>query len=111
MKVKDLKYLTNTEIKALNELKRKVLELEPSAKLILFGSKARGDFDEESDIDVLIIVPELNFEKKEIIWDLTNRINLTNDTSISSVVIDRKKFNTMKSGMFISNVKAEGILI
>ncbi len=41
--IEKLKYLTNNEKKALIELKEKILKLFPVAKLIFFGSKARGD--------------------------------------------------------------------
>ncbi len=33
-------------------------------KIVLFGSKARGDFDENSDIDLAIIVANLDRVKK-----------------------------------------------
>jgi len=103
------KYLTNNEKKALKELKKEVLKLYPEAKLILFGSKVRGDFDEESDVDVLVVMPELNFDKKEIIWDISNEINWKFDTNISLKVLkkeDLKKYNLS----FYKEVKKEGIL-
>ncbi len=106
------KYLTNNEKKALKELKKEVLKLYPDAKLILFGSKVRGDFDEESDVDVLVVLPELNFDKKEIIWDISNEINLKYDTSLSVVLIDKNKFHPETIDLmvlpFYSNVKEDG---
>ncbi|WP_029523416.1 nucleotidyltransferase domain-containing protein [Persephonella sp. KM09-Lau-8] len=47
-------------------MKKEVLKLDKKAKLIIYGSKVRGDFDEESDIDILIILgnplPELKYK-------------------------------------------------
>jgi predicted nucleotidyltransferase len=63
----------------LNEIKRIIIEeLEKENikvhKIILFGSRARGDFKEDSDWDVLVIVDrKLNFCKK---WDIIDRIKL-----------------------------------
>jgi predicted nucleotidyltransferase len=37
-------------------IKSVVKELEPDAKIILFGSTARGNSMEDSDIDLLILV-------------------------------------------------------
>lgn len=49
-------YLNDNERKALSELKEKVTEKYPDTKLILYGSKARGDYNKDSDIDLLIVI-------------------------------------------------------
>lgn len=46
--------LKDNERKALLELKGRLLKKYPGVEIILYGSKARGDFDKESDIDLLI---------------------------------------------------------
>lgn len=111
--IEKLKHLTNNEKKALKELKEEILKLYPDAKLILFGSKARGDFDEESDIDVLALVQELNFNKKETIWDISNEINLKYDTSLSVVTVDKNDFNSFKLEVipFFINIQKDGIFL
>ena len=50
--------LNKIEKQALRELKEKFSEKFPDVDIILFGSKARGDFDPESDIDLLILIEE-----------------------------------------------------
>lgn len=40
----------------LSEIKKIILQQEPGAEIILYGSYARGDFNMESDIDVLILL-------------------------------------------------------
>jgi hypothetical protein len=45
--------LKDNERKALRELKERLLKKYPGVEIILYGSKARGDFDKESDIDLL----------------------------------------------------------
>ena len=58
--------LTTTEQKALQEFKDKVTKKFGSnlVSLKLFGSKARGDFHEESDLDVLVIIKNLSRKTK-----------------------------------------------
>lgn len=46
------------EKKALNEFKMLLLTAYPGAEIILYGSKARGDSAEESDIDLLVVLPQ-----------------------------------------------------
>lgn len=40
----------------LAEIKRRVRENEPDAQVFLYGSYARGDANEESDVDLLILL-------------------------------------------------------
>ena len=42
--------------KLLGDIKKAVLKLEPKAEIYLFGSRARGDFNEDSDWDLLILL-------------------------------------------------------
>ena len=44
--------------KYLKEIKSSVLEKDPKAKVILFGSFVRGNFRPDSDIDILIVSDE-----------------------------------------------------
>ena len=62
-------YLTSTEKKALAELKEKIKEKYPDAEIILYGSKARGDYNEYSDIDLMIIIKDNNQINKGISFE------------------------------------------
>jgi len=55
MNLKDILFLTSIQKKAIEELKINILEQFDVEQLILFGSIVRGDFDEESDIDLLVL--------------------------------------------------------
>jgi len=44
----------------LDEIKNTVLAIEPNATLILYGSRARGSYREDSDIDLIILVDKEN---------------------------------------------------
>lgn len=41
---------------SLNHIKNIVSAIEPEAKVILYGSRARGDFDSSSDWDILVLL-------------------------------------------------------
>lgn len=84
MKTLDDLDLKQNEKKAIRETKRILQERFPVQEVILFGSKARGDDDEESDIDLMLLTerPIDWQEKKEIIHALFE-IELANDVVIS----------------------------
>jgi uncharacterized protein len=51
----------------LGEVTRLLVEAAHPEKIILFGSYARGDFDEDSDLDLLIILPTVVDRFEEMI--------------------------------------------
>ncbi|MFH1963105.1 MAG: nucleotidyltransferase domain-containing protein [bacterium] len=50
----------------IDEIVRRIIESAKPVKIILFGSFARGDQTEESDIDLLVIKDEVMFRRKEM---------------------------------------------
>lgn len=52
--------ITEEEKNIAERIKESVREKDPSAKVILYGSRARGDFDTYSDWDILILVKKEN---------------------------------------------------
>jgi predicted nucleotidyltransferase len=42
----------------LKTIKSMILAMLPGAKILLFGSRARGDYNKDSDFDILIITPK-----------------------------------------------------
>ncbi|MBD0288806.1 MAG: nucleotidyltransferase domain-containing protein, partial [Flavisolibacter sp.] len=49
-----------SDLPILKQIKERVHRVNPSARIILFGSFARGDNRKDSDIDLLILVDEEN---------------------------------------------------
>lgn len=79
-------------------------------KIILFGSMARGDADEYSDIDLIIIKKtETRFIQRQV--DAT--ILVPGDISVDIFVYTPKEFQSMIEDNlpFIERVLAEGIVI
>lgn len=52
----------------LKTIKSTVKSFLPEARVLIFGSRARGDFNQDSDYDVLIITKENIPLKKKHIW-------------------------------------------
>lgn len=106
--------LADNEKEALNELKEKVTKKLPSVEIILYGSKARGDFDRESDIDLLILVDSLPDSKlEEELTEISYDIELKYDV-IFGKIIENKDFwqsPLAKAMPFHWNIDREGISV
>jgi predicted nucleotidyltransferase len=78
--------------------------------IMLFGSVARGEDTEESDIDILIVSPiadDLRHEINRIAVDII----LDKDEIISPHLMTVEHFNKTKNYAFLTNVLNEGVLI
>ena len=81
-------YLTPIEKKALAELKEKIKEKYPEAEIILYGSKARGDYNENSDIDIMIIIKDNHQINKSISFEeLENLYFLPVDKKVKNEIL------------------------
>lgn len=62
-------------------------------RVVLFGSKARGDFDAESDLDVLVVVRDGDYWQRWYeITDLTTQLLLETGVNISALVRDEARY-------------------
>ena len=74
---------------ALSQLKAKLTADYPVARLVLFGSAVRGEMDEESDVDVLVLTHRpLKSSERNAMYDEVFAINLRYDTNLSVLVTD-----------------------
>ncbi len=106
------KNLKPNEIDAVKELKKAIQTKFSDSKLILFGSKARGDYDRESDIDILILLKEYSFEKEKAIWNISFYIELKYNIIFSILVESKRWFKIWDNVMpIIETINNEGIPI
>ena len=79
-------------------------------RIILFGSVARGDDTEYSDIDILII-SDYRSEIWEDIADMIGEIVLEKQELISAHIMSVERFNTTQHYSFLSNVLEDGVIL
>lgn len=101
----------------LNEFTDKVKSLlgDRVKKIILYGSYARGDYNKNSDIDVMILT-DLSFKEIEIyrdkISDISFDIELEKGIIISPIVKNIDNYNARINIIpFYINVQKEGVVI
>jgi predicted nucleotidyltransferase len=98
MKTIDQIQLTPSQQNALSELQHRLPSSLGIQSISLYGSVARGEADDESDIDLLIVTEHaLKRPMRHQITDIICEINLQYDTNFSSLVVDR---NAWENGVF-----------
>lgn len=91
-KVEDIKLTPNERHSVLEAAKALKSDL-PVTRVLLFGSKARGTGEPDSDIDLLILTREpVNSAMRSAISDRLAEINLRNDVLLTSVVVSEDEW-------------------
>jgi uncharacterized protein len=95
-------------------IRNKIRERDGQAEIVLYGSHARGDFNAESDWDILVLLDEENVSKiteQKFRHDLFD-IELEIGEPISVFVYSKKVWNSNYAiTPFYQNINKEGILI
>ncbi len=104
--------MTNENSAVLNQIKQVVKAAAPKgSKIMLFGSRARGEAREKSDWDILIVLPRerlrqedydrVSFPLIELGWTIGEQIN--------PVVYTLKEWEASKITPFYDNVERDAI--
>lgn len=90
--------LTPNQQQALGKLKLRLAGSFDIVGITLFGSITRGETDDESDLDLLIVDRQpLNRTVRHQITDVVCEINLQFDTNLSTLVVDQAAW---QSGLY-----------
>jgi len=79
-------------------------------QIILFGSVARGDDKEFSDIDILIISDNAK-EIEDEIMDIAFEIVLDKQEVISPHIASKSNLNKIEDFSFMKNIERDGIVL
>ncbi len=115
MKKKKMYYLTNLEAQIIEsfvkELKGKLGNEIISIRL--FGSKVRGDFKNDSDIDIFILLKEKTTRISDIIDNLTADYIFNYNLPLSPVFYDLFEYKKNKElgSFFFESVEKEGVIL
>ena len=111
----ELRYLSKTERKAVNSFAK---ELEENLgdcilNMRLFGSKVRGDFQRDSDIDIFILVKERTSDIEDRVSEIEVNHDIEYGLPISTVLYSLFEYKKNKElgSFFFENVEKEGVIL
>jgi len=90
------------------------MKTEPGAKVILYGSHARGDFNKNSDYDILILLDksEINREDETNVKYPLYDLEFETGKIMSVLVLSQKEWEQKhKITPFYENVQKEGVVL
>ena len=86
--------LTMDHKQALQEAKHQLKKIFAVEKLVIFGSVARGENDENSDLDLLVVTNKImTHRERNAMSDIIFEINYRYSTNISIVIVDSFSWN------------------
>ena len=99
----------------IKKISEQIRFLAPEGRAFLYGSTARGTYREDSDIDILIVLPDSDnqeaFAKKKV--ELTEKlydIELEYGVEVSPLIVLKSFWERMKTP-FTCNVAKDGVVL
>jgi predicted nucleotidyltransferase len=84
--------------------------IDSNAEVILFGSRARGDYQEDSDWDLLILLSRpVDRQVSELILERLYNIELQTNSVLSSIVHTKSEWKDRSVTPLYSIIQNEGI--
>ncbi len=98
----------------INRIKNELLKLEPESQIYLFGSRARNDFDTDSDWDILVLSPrkKITFDYELSLREPILNLEIETGEVVSLLVFSKEDWLAKQNiSTLFHNVTNEGILV
>ncbi len=107
--------ISKKEKQSIDEFKEKLIKNLSNnfVKLILFGSKARGDSNKYSDIDILLILKNSSEKDKNKVYNIVGEILLKYGVYLSVKIFSQKEYEKLNKipSVFMQVIKRESIVL
>ena len=105
--------LTENDARIARDLKKRLTEVVQFVDFKVFGSRARGNADEYSDMDVFLEVETLDKSLKERISDIAWEVGFENYIIISTLIFTRDEIENspLRASPIVHNIAEEGVTV
>jgi len=106
--------LTEKDLSLSKRCEKAIRKIHPRAIIIVYGSRCRGDYHPESDLDLLILTEyKLSTEEEEQIDSALYEIELETGIVICPILHDRSTWESSQYQItpFAKNIAREGIVL
>jgi predicted nucleotidyltransferase len=80
-------------------------------KFVLFGSRARGDYDAGSDVDLAVVVKGLGRAEKMELLDLVSAVEIERCEAVSALFMSKDEFRSLgrRGRRLARDINREGV--
>lgn len=105
--------LKAADLRIVRQFRKCLLEITPIQRLVIYGSRARGDAEPESDMDLFVELPEVTPELRSRIYDLAWEVGFENGIVISTFIASFQSLSNspLAANPLLRAIETEGIVV
>jgi uncharacterized protein len=105
--------LKAADLRIVRQFRKRLLEISPIQRLVIYGSRARGDAEPESDMDLFVELPEVTPELRSRIYDLAWEVGFENGVVISTFITSFQSLSNspLAANPLLRAIETEGIVV